>query len=106
MRNRLEASSRYVRATHALVDRKSTRLNSSHSQISYAVFCLKKKRENRKSTRLNSSHSAISYTVLCLTKQQTGESLVVGDLIVHCVVDVTGLSLLLLQKFDLVGWTL
>src|SRR5688572_31713830 len=27
----------------APVDRKSTRLNSSHSQISYAVFCLKKK---------------------------------------------------------------
>src|SRR5688572_31825475 len=27
-----------------LQDRKSTRLNSSHSQISYAVFCLKKKR--------------------------------------------------------------
>src|SRR5688572_31016972 len=27
------------------VDRKSTRLNSSHSQISYAVFCLKKKNE-------------------------------------------------------------
>src|SRR2546430_3750965 len=26
------------------IDRKSTRLNSSHSQISYAVFCLKKKR--------------------------------------------------------------
>src|SRR5688572_32238487 len=26
------------------LDRKSTRLNSSHSQISYAVFCLKKKR--------------------------------------------------------------
>src|SRR5438270_7676069 len=26
-----------------MVDRKSTRLNSSHSQISYAVFCLKKK---------------------------------------------------------------
>src|SRR2546427_6466534 len=28
-------------------DRKSTRLNSSHSQISYAVFCLKKKKTNR-----------------------------------------------------------
>src|SRR5205085_7196370 len=28
-------------------DRKSTRLNSSHSQISYAVFCLKKKKINR-----------------------------------------------------------
>src|SRR5438270_5044042 len=27
-----------------VLDRKSTRLNSSHSQISYAVFCLKKKR--------------------------------------------------------------
>src|SRR2546430_10801170 len=34
-------------ATLGLVlgDRKSTRLNSSHSQISYAVFCLKKKKE-------------------------------------------------------------
>src|SRR2546430_3713648 len=29
---------------HACRDRKSTRLNSSHSQISYAVFCLKKKK--------------------------------------------------------------
>src|SRR2546430_4373433 len=28
-------------------DRKSTRLNSSHSQISYAVFCLKKKKQGR-----------------------------------------------------------
>src|SRR2546421_12553324 len=27
------------------IDRKSTRLNSSHDQISYAVFCLKKKKE-------------------------------------------------------------
>src|SRR2546430_5950007 len=30
----------------ALLDRKSTRLNSSHSQISYAVFCLKKKKQH------------------------------------------------------------
>src|SRR2546430_10626394 len=29
---------------HRRLDRKSTRLNSSHSQISYAVFCLKKKK--------------------------------------------------------------
>src|SRR2546430_17492386 len=29
------------------LDRKSTRLNSSHSQISYAVFCLKKKKKNK-----------------------------------------------------------
>src|SRR2546430_3165191 len=32
------------RATLVDLDRKSTRLNSSHSQISYAVFCLKKKK--------------------------------------------------------------
>src|SRR2546430_13562857 len=32
-------------------DRKSTRLNSSHSQISYAVFCLKKKKKNTADTR-------------------------------------------------------
>src|SRR5688572_31492998 len=31
-------------------DRKSTRLNSSHSQISYAVFCLKKKKKKKKHT--------------------------------------------------------
>src|SRR5437588_5986711 len=30
-----------------MIDRKSTRLNSSHTVISYAVFCLKKKREHR-----------------------------------------------------------
>src|SRR2546427_8293212 len=32
-----------VASTRVPADRKSTRLNSSHSQISYAVFCLKKK---------------------------------------------------------------
>src|SRR3712207_7077448 len=31
------------RALHLIQDRKSTRLNSSHANISYAVFCLKKK---------------------------------------------------------------
>src|SRR3712207_7024087 len=30
------------------LDRKSTRLNSSHANISYAVFCLKKKKKNKK----------------------------------------------------------
>src|SRR2546426_6018637 len=35
------------------IDRKSTRLNSSHLVISYAVFCLKKKKDTRISTRLN-----------------------------------------------------
>src|SRR5438270_724742 len=32
-------------------DRKSTRLNSSHSQISYAVFCLKKKKKSNPTSR-------------------------------------------------------
>src|SRR5215467_15614564 len=35
-----------LRAGAAVVDRKSTRLNSSHLVISYAVFCLKKKKNN------------------------------------------------------------
>src|SRR5439155_9964374 len=35
------------RATREIQDRKSTRLNSSHVAISYAVFCLKKKKESR-----------------------------------------------------------
>src|SRR2546427_7049459 len=33
-----------------IADRKSTRLNSSHSQISYAVFCLKKKKKKKEQT--------------------------------------------------------
>src|SRR5689334_23813385 len=37
-------------ALHEL-DRKSTRLNSSHSSISYAVFCLKKKKKTKKKTQ-------------------------------------------------------
>src|SRR5688572_31795660 len=37
-------------AARPLGDRKSTRLNSSHSQISYAVFCLKKKKKSQLST--------------------------------------------------------
>src|SRR2546430_12984202 len=37
-------SIRGVQDVISYIDRKSTRLNSSHSQISYAVFCLKKKK--------------------------------------------------------------
>src|SRR4051812_49849696 len=35
-----------------ITDRKSTRLNSSHMSISYAVFCLKKKNKNEQAVRL------------------------------------------------------
>src|SRR2546430_10195947 len=52
-RDERHGSSRYRQAgaqsgagvPHLHGDRKSTRLNSSHSQISYAVFCLKKKKK-------------------------------------------------------------
>src|SRR5205085_10781877 len=37
-----------LRVAEQQEDRKSTRLNSSHSQISYAVFCLKKKKKKKK----------------------------------------------------------
>src|SRR6266436_9240242 len=37
-------------------DRKSTRLNSSHGYISYAVFCLKKKKKTPKPSRSHSNH--------------------------------------------------
>src|SRR3712207_7293104 len=42
-------------------DRKSTRLNSSHANISYAVFCLKKKK-----SQLNHAHYITNYTILLL----------------------------------------
>src|SRR6267378_5538673 len=40
--------SQYSPAVGVSRDRKSTRLNSSHVEISYAVFCLKKKKKKRK----------------------------------------------------------
>src|SRR2546430_4206885 len=40
------------------IDRKSTRLNSSHSQISYAVFCLKKKKHSMHRHTLSRDHGA------------------------------------------------
>src|SRR3712207_7739603 len=39
-----EAQRHVARRAVVLLDRKSTRLNSSHANISYAVFCLKKKK--------------------------------------------------------------
>src|SRR5690606_39944691 len=46
-KKRAQARSHFIRSTaDALDDRKSTRLNSSHVKISYAVFCLKKKMLN------------------------------------------------------------
>src|SRR2546430_13551295 len=47
-----------ARAQSARTDRKSTRLNSSHSQISYAVFCLKKKKRHASLESSCASHHA------------------------------------------------
>src|SRR5438477_8563935 len=47
-------------------DRKSTRLNSSHMSISYAVFCLKKKKKKKKKNQLNTppdKHDTTSHTL-------------------------------------------
>src|SRR5688572_31810099 len=41
-------------------DRKSTRLNSSHSQISYAVFCLKKKKKKKTQNHTNYKRNHIN----------------------------------------------
>src|SRR5258707_10590168 len=43
-RRYVESLSAYARQFLERIDRKSTRLNSSHANISYAVFCLKKKK--------------------------------------------------------------
>src|SRR5436309_6791112 len=45
--------SAYGAGSHAFEDRKSTRLNSSHVKISYAVFCLKKKKKKKKKNNSN-----------------------------------------------------
>src|SRR5688572_32191971 len=64
-------------------DRKSTRLNSSHSQISYAVFCLKKKKKKKKKNKSNKkkkkrnnkkvkneTHNIKIETIICTSKRR------------------------------------
>src|SRR5438034_7362457 len=45
-----------------VLDRKSTRLNSSHTVISYAVFCLKKKKKKKKTTVYNRTQQKIQHS--------------------------------------------
>src|SRR5438067_7848639 len=47
-------------------DRKSTRLNSSHVSISYAVFCLKKKKKNSSIDQSISRGVSLSFRFFCL----------------------------------------
>src|SRR5688572_32107918 len=51
------------RRAQGLGDRKSTRLNSSHSQISYAVFCLKKKKKQMSAVDHLQKHDKANSTV-------------------------------------------
>src|SRR5258705_232886 len=58
------------------IDRKSTRLNSSHLGISYAVFCLKKKKNT-----FNFSDSVITYTISCLKQNSNSLEFQVKELV-------------------------
>src|SRR2546430_12947987 len=62
-----------LRTRHA-GDRKSTRLNSSHSQISYAVFCLKKK--NSQHLHLSSSIDLLMTTTFTSCFRSPSQSLI------------------------------
>src|SRR2546427_8519874 len=67
---RLSRGEMVTRDRTCIRDRKSTRLNSSHSQISYAVFCLKKKNHRQKpldDQRLKGlpCHDVIEVGLLC-----------------------------------------
>src|SRR5689334_24168085 len=53
----VERVARLLAQLLVLQDRKSTRLNSSHSSISYAVFCLKKKKKQKWSSPMNTTSS-------------------------------------------------
>src|SRR5688572_32198967 len=62
------------RRTGPLRDRKSTRLNSSHSQISYAVFCLKKKKK-KKTYVYDVNHNHTTHT------ESTAPPILTGDVL-------------------------
>src|SRR5438309_158192 len=56
---------RYWRRAGSLdADRKSTRLNSSHSSISYAVFCLKKKKKNNQNVENTAAAKNNKYVLI------------------------------------------
>src|SRR2546430_3876710 len=81
------------------LDRKSTRLNSSHSQISYAVFCLKKKILSIQRD-LNASYAdvqwalagyTLAYALVLLTGRRLGDTVFLERLFL---IPVTGLNLM------------
>src|SRR5437588_1867823 len=73
---RAEFGAIQIRRLRVMGDRKSTRLNSSHTVISYAVFCLKKKKQlndcDGNSTRQKSSHLQVSVAIVNPKPNQPG----------------------------------
>src|SRR5262245_64112700 len=63
-----QCSSSSATALRRPIDRKSTRLNSSHLGISYAVFCLKKKKKKKKNTQTHKNNKS---TKTKRTRQET-----------------------------------
>src|SRR5690348_17872913 len=55
-------------------DRKSTRLNSSHPSISYAVFCLKKKKTEEKDFNRSQLNSSVSRSMLYIRRHIVPDS--------------------------------
>src|SRR5438874_7664017 len=53
---------------YKMTDRKSTRLNSSHVEISYAVFCLKKKKKKKKKKKQNNKEKICDIEQICTTE--------------------------------------
>src|SRR5438034_2164278 len=65
-------TTRALRRTSMIeADRKSTRLNSSHTVISYAVFCLKKKKKYQQIVLRLSSHSGPLRSGVLVTRKDT-----------------------------------
>src|SRR5215204_3712928 len=56
-------------------DRKSTRLNSSHTVISYAVFCLKKKKKYFKNYSLDNNNGSYFFMTYKIKRGNDGEGL-------------------------------
>src|SRR5690349_22324445 len=57
------------------IDRKSTRLNSSHVEISYAVFCLKKKKKNQTTQSNGTTSKAVHHNRHLRANHHAGQDL-------------------------------
>src|SRR2546430_13719 len=69
--HRLDVRAQLAFPRRARRDRKSTRLNSSHSQISYAVFCLKKKKKKDNNQNSNLQRTDMVHRNDCLHASDT-----------------------------------